>query len=43
MVFTLILVLIIKNSLYPLTKDLKQRALRKRKLYLREKSLFSIN
>jgi hypothetical protein len=39
----LILVPIIRNSLYPLIKDLKRRALRKRKLYLRERSLFSIN
>jgi len=43
MVFTLILVPIIRNSLYPLTKDLKRRVLAKRKLYLRERNLFFIN
>jgi len=42
-VFTLILVPTIRNSLYPLTKDLKRRVLAKRKLYLRERNLFSIN
>jgi len=42
-VFTLILVPTIKNSLYPLIKDLKQKVLAKRKLYLRERNLFSIN
>jgi hypothetical protein len=42
-IFILILILIIKKSLYSLIKDLKLKVLAKRKLYLKKRNLFSIN